>query len=421
MSYSVRRSSRRVRRCVSAQPVSPRREDEVWTSRPLLNPSTIALIGASDDKSRLGGLVLNNLLKEFEGAITPVNPNRSEVQGVPAVSSIASIDYVPDLAVIASPAKTVVPAVQDCIERGVKGLIVISSGFAETGEEGRVLQDELVRMTTAAGVPMVGPDCVGVISLPSKMRASFVRLMGIPMRAGATAVVSQSGAVGLSLFEQAQLCGVGSSYLATTGNEAGVTCAQLIEHVIDDDDVNVVLAYLEGIRDPDRLLAAGLRSAELGKPIVALKVGSSVSGGKAAVSHTGAMAVPDAMVDALLDRAGIIRVHSIRQMMDYAKAFAPGTRIGGKKTVILTGSGGTGVMMADAAESAGLDLAAPSPVLRPTLERLVPAIGSIANPHRPHRTDHQRAGELRSSGPCGHGRARVRRCRHGQRLPCPGN
>jgi len=346
----------------------------------LLAPRSVAVVGASDDPTRVGGLVLANMLKGFAGAVTPVNPKRDRVQGLPAYPSIASMDHVPDLAIVVSPAPAVLQSAVECAELGVRAMIVISSGFAETGEEGQALQDQLAAITSEGGVSLLGPNCVGVLNVPISMRASFVRLTGIPMRAGSAAVVSQSGAFGLAIFEYAQERGLGVSYLCTTGNEAQLSCADLIDDLLGRPDVRVVMAYLEGIPDPDALIRAGERSCELGKPIVAMKVGGSPSGGRAAASHTAALAVSDRVIDAALDEAGIIRVRSVRQMLDYAKGFGVGRRPAGQRTVVFTGSGGVGVTMADAGEASGLDLAAPSPGLRALLRPLVPPVGSIANP-----------------------------------------
>jgi acyl-CoA synthetase (NDP forming) len=347
---------------------------------PLLAPTSVAVVGASDDKNRIGGRVLANVLKDFVGTITPVNPRRQVVQGFSACPDVSSMSERPDLAIVVSPREGVLEAAYQCAERRVPAMIVITSGFAETDEEGARLQAELAGITAEAGIALAGPNCVGLLNLRRPLRASFVSLIDIPLEVGNVAVVSQSGAFGLAVFEYAQESGLGASYLCTTGNEAGVTCADLIAHLVEQPDVDVVAAYLEGIKDPERFLEAGRRALELGKPLVVMKVGGSSAGGRAAVSHTGALSVPDRVVDALFDRVGAIRVESTRQLIDCTKGFSGGPVPCGKKLVVLTGSGGLGVTMADAAERAGLEMPQPSEDLVSMMRELVPPYGSLSNP-----------------------------------------
>jgi acetate---CoA ligase (ADP-forming) len=347
---------------------------------PLISPASIAVIGASDNPGRLGGRVLANLMKGFGGPVTPVSPARDVVQGIPAVPAVTAMASAPDMAIIVLPSSSVLDAARDCARKGVRALIVISSGFGETGPEGRAAQDELARVAKDAGIALLGPNCVGVLNVATGMRASFVALTGIPLRAGNIAIVSQSGAFGLALFEAAQQRGVGTSYLCTSGNEAGVTCAELIGHLIEQPDVRVIVTYLEGLADPGNLLRAGRRALELGKPIVAMKVGGSRTGAQAVVSHTGSLAVPDRVVDAAFGRAGVIRAGSPQELIDLATVFSAQRLPQGRGVAVLTGSGGVGVAMADAGEAAGLDLHPPSPALRARLERMVPPFGSVRNP-----------------------------------------
>lgn len=346
----------------------------------LLSPRNVAVIGASDDPDRLGGRVFANMLKGFAGQVTPINTKRDRVQGRVAYPSLSSLETVPDLALVVSPPAATIQVAEECAELGVPSMIVITSGFAEVGGEGELLQDRLAAIANEAGISLLGPNCVGLLNLPLSLRASFVQLRGIPLNTGPAAVVSQSGAVGLALFEYAQERGLGVSYLCTTGNEAQLTCAEMIESMVEQPDVRVVLAYMEGLRDPDALLKAGYRAQELGKPVIVLKTGGSRAGGQAAASHTGSLAVPDRVIDAVLDEAGMIRVRSMREILDYGKGFGVGRLPGGRRVIICTGSGGIGVTMADAAEAVQLDVARPSPQLEKKLSSLVPAIGSVTNP-----------------------------------------
>jgi acyl-CoA synthetase (NDP forming) len=346
----------------------------------LITPASIAVIGASEDTSRLGGKVLANLKGDFKGALYPVNPRRDLVQGIPSYRSVEMVEDPPDLAVVVTPASDMLTMVKQCAERGVGAMVVITSGFGETGPEGQAIQDEMSVIARQADMALLGPNSLGLVNLSIGMQATFVTLPDPTSGEGNIAVVSQSGAVGMMLFERIQQSGLSPIQLCTLGNEAGVTCSQLIGHMVEVSEIRVVVAFLEGLKDPHTLVDAGLRAIELGKPIIAIKAGGSGAGSRAAVSHTGSLSVPDRVVDAIFDRAGIIRVDSFDRMIEATKGFALAPPPRGRRIIVLTGSGGAGVMMADSAEASGLELPEPSPALRDELSRLVPQYGSLRNP-----------------------------------------
>ncbi|WAC57022.1 acetate--CoA ligase family protein [Gordonia sp. SL306] len=348
----------------------------------LFAPASVAVVGASDNPTRIGGRVLARFLDNFSGPIYAVNANRDTVQGHPAARSIADLPAAPDLAVLALPADLVPDAIDELAASGCRAAIVFSSGFAESGDEGRAMQDRLRNVASESGMRIIGPNCVGTMSLPSGVLATFADLQTdvAPSAEPGVGIVSQSGALGSVFFHAAEALGLHVSYMCTTGNEADVSAAEAIAALVERPDVQSVMVYLEALSDPEVLYAAGRRALELGKPIVALKAGASDSGARAAASHSGSLAAPDRFAEALLERSGIMRASSPVEMVTLTAALASGRFPIGDRVAVMTLSGGVGIMIADALDAGGLSLPRTREETARHIEKLIPEYGSAQNP-----------------------------------------
>ena len=340
-------------------------------------PASVALVGASRDPAKLGHLVLKNILDGgFRGSVYPVNPKGGEVLGLPCRADIASLPGPAELAVIVIPAPHVLEVVRQCGERGTKAVIVISAGFKEAGERGRVLELELVEACRRHGMRLIGPNCLGLMDTASGLNASFAFEM--PPR-GSIAFISQSGALGTAVLDWASKEGVGLSKFMSVGNMADVSESDLIEMLGDDPDTRVVLVYLEGIRDGRRFLDVCRRVTKK-KPVIVVKSGVSASGLKAVSSHTGSLAGSDRAFDAACRQCGVLRVFSVQDLFDYALLFAYQPLLKRDRLAIVTNAGGPAVMAVDAAERLGLTMAVLSEGTKNALRDFLPPAGSTANP-----------------------------------------
>jgi acyl-CoA synthetase (NDP forming) len=323
----------------------------------LFRPDSVAIIGASSDPKKIGGRPINHLNRAgFKGAIYPINP-QPEVQGLKAY---ASLDVVPgpvDLAVIAVPAAGAPAALEECIRKGVRAVIVFSSGFGEIDAAGRAVQEAMVARCRAAGIPMLGPNSIGLFNSVHGLYTTFMTSLdkGIPPP-GNIGMVSQSGALGAYMQALATDRGLSFSHFVATGNEADVDVSECIGWMAEDPAIKVILAYMEGCRDGARLRAALARAAANRKPVVIMKVGKSERGAAAAASHTGALAGADAVFDAVFRECGVHRASSVEEMLDIAYACSHGVLPRSDRLAVITVSGGVGVMAADLASEIGLDL-----------------------------------------------------------------
>jgi acetate---CoA ligase (ADP-forming) len=346
----------------------------------ILKPSSVALIGASRDRGRVGGAIFHNLVDAgFTGAVYPVNRAGGAVQGVRAYRSVREIPDPIELAVIAVPAKDVIGVARECADCAVKALVVISAGFGEDGPEGRARQDELLAICRRAGMRLVGPNCLGVLSTAddAHLNATFSR--GMPP-AGPLSLLSQSGALGLAAIDQAAERGLGLASFVSAGNKADVSGNDVLEFWEDDPDTGVIALYLESFGNP-RTFARVARRISRTKPIVAVKSGRSAAGARAAASHTGAaLAASDMTVDALFRQAGVIRAGTLGELLDVSALLGTQPLPPGKRVAVLTNSGGPGILCADALEAEGMQLAELSPGTRRRLKRLLPPSASVANP-----------------------------------------
>jgi len=345
----------------------------------LLHPRSVAVIGASARPGSVGHALMRNLLAGgFEGPIHAVNPSGRMVAGVQAHRSVSDILGPVDLAVIAVPAPAVEQVVRECAGKGVADLVIVSAGFAETGEVALTQQRALVDLARRRGMRVVGPNCIGIVNTVIGLDATFAPF---PARAGNVACLSQSGALGIALLERTAELGLGLSSFVSVGNKADVSGNDLLQYWEDDDRTDVVLLYLESFGNP-RKFARIARRVSRTKPIVALKSGRSSAGQRAASSHTAAMASPDTAVDALLAQTGVIRVDTLTDLFDTAALLAWQPLPTGRRVAIVGNSGGPETMACDAAEALGLQLA---PLADTTLDELRPLLpagtgASAANP-----------------------------------------
>ena len=340
----------------------------------LFNPSSVAVIGASGDVTRIGGRVLDYLIRGgFKGKIFPVNPNRSEVQGLAAVPSVDDLPAGIDVAIVALPVAATVAAVRACAAKGIRGAIVFSSGFAEIGQDGRAAEAELARIARASGMRILGPNCLGAFNSFSGFFGTFTNTLDRMFPGeGALSIVTQSGAFGTHLFYLAHRRGLGLRYWISTGNECDVEVAECLDFVIADPGTRVVMLYIEGARRGPELMAALARARAAGKPVIAIKVGRSVVGATAAASHTAALAGGDAVYQAVFRRYGVVRVGSAETLIDTAVLALAGRLPTGRRLGIVTISGGGGILMADIAADCGLQLPAMPLKAQETLKNSLP-------------------------------------------------
>jgi acyl-CoA synthetase (NDP forming) len=348
----------------------------------ILNAQSVAVVGASSDPAKISGRPLAYMLaRGYQGRLFPVNPSRSEIQGLPSYPSLQAIGQAVDLAIVGTAAGHVENIVREGIAAGVKAFVVFSSGFAEMGEAGRDMQRRLGDLARDSGVAIVGPNCLGVANSQTGLIASFTTaLESTGLRRGRFSFVSQSGALGAYWLDIVLRSGIGFSQWITTGNECDVDAAEAIDFLVDDPSTEVIGLYMEDMRRPAAFRAALQRAALAGKPVIAIKSGRSSAGAAAAASHTGALAGDDALYDACLRQHGALRVDSLTEMMDAARIFLHRATPLGPKLAVMTVSGGAGVLIADACEPLGLAL----PTLAPaTAEALAPVLPSFVHPANP--------------------------------------
>ncbi|MFE3825694.1 acetate--CoA ligase family protein [Streptomyces sp. NPDC059092] len=344
-------------------------------------PRSVAVIGASDDPSRISGRALHYLRRAgYRGNVYPVNHKRTTVQGLPAYPSLDAVPETPDMALIGLPSRLLKQAVTDCVAKGVGAAVIYAAGFAETGEEGQALQEELAGIARRGNLRLFGPNCLGLLHAASGFVGTFSSAFdeAIPT-GGSVAVVSQSGAYGGHLAYLCRRRNVDIGYWVSTGNEAGTDVAECVHWLALQDDVSVILAYAEGVRDAGRLRAALAVAHERRKPVVFMKVGSSDAGAAAAQSHTASLVGSDSVYDALFRQYGVHRARTTQEQVDLAYACSRGVLPAGRRVGVVTVSGGFGVQLCDAAERYGLDVAGLPEEARARLREINP-MGSDDNP-----------------------------------------
>ena len=346
---------------------------------PILSPRSVAVVGASRRPGSIGHELFRNLLLGgFVGPVYPVNPSARAVASVRAYPTVKAIPDQIDLAVIVVPGANVLDAARDCLEAGVRGLVVISAGFAEMGAEGRQRQDELLYLCRSHGVRLVGPNCMGVLknSTEGALNATFAPTLP---PAGNVAVASQSGALGIAILQQARQLGLGISTFVSMGNKADLSSNDLLECWEDDEATRVILLYLESFGNPRRFARVARRVGSR-KPIVVVKGGRAAAGQRAAASHTAAMAGSEVAVDALFRQAGVTRCDTLEDLFAVTTLLSNQPLPAGNRVGVITNAGGLGILCADACEASGLTLPELSENTRSSLRSILPPEASVANP-----------------------------------------
>ena len=344
---------------------------------PLFEPKSVAVIGASERENSVGSVIFRNIIEgDYKGRLYPINPKHEEIQGYPAFKSIEEIGARVDLAVIATRPQTVPGIIEQCGRSGVKNVIVITSGFSEAGHSGAALERKMLEIARSYGVRIVGPNCLGLIRPAIKLNATFAKVSANP---GNLALVSQSGALCAAILDWAKANDVGFSTVVSMGGSSDVDFGELLDYLVYDNRTHYILLYVEGIRNARRFMSA-LRSAARIKPIVLLKAGRYESGATAAQTHSGMAPGSDAVFDAAVKRAGVVRVKDIGQLFYAAKGMASKFRPRGNRLLIMTNGGGPGAMAADHAAELGLSLSQLSQETITALSACLPSNWSHTNP-----------------------------------------
>jgi acetate---CoA ligase (ADP-forming) len=345
----------------------------------LLRPRSIAVIGASRTPNTIGYQILQNLLRHgFTGSVYPVNPTAHAVHSIRAYPSVSAIPETVDLAVIVVPKQRVVRVAEECGEAGVKALVVISAGFREIGGEGAERERQLMDVVRRYRMRLVGPNCMGVLNTAPDVSMNATFAPNMPPTGGVS-FMSQSGAMGVTILDYAAEYGIGVSQFVSVGNKPDVSGNDLIQYWADDERTSVILMYLENFGNPRRFTSFA-RKITKKKPVITVKSGRSGAGARAASSHTGALAGADTATDALLAQCGVIRVDTVEELFDLAMAFSHQPIPRGNRVAIVTNAGGPGIIIADACEAHGLQVAELSPETKQYLAEHFPEEASLANP-----------------------------------------
>jgi len=345
-------------------------------------PRSIAIIGASSALGSISGQPLNFLVKRgYPGKLYPVNPKYDEILGQRCYPSLEALPETPDLALIVVNARLAVRMLEACGRSRIPFVVVFSSGFSEIGPEGETMQKELTAIAERHGIGLIGPNCQGFISVPSKTYAGFGSAFIYDYTPGPVSMVSQSGGFGFSLMSLAAMDGgVGFRHVVTTGNETGITSLDLMRYLIDDTGTRIITGYIEGVRDAHRLREVGEAALAAGKPIMVWKVGNSEEGQRAAASHTANLGGAMALYRAAFEQSGILQVEDMQDIVDCTFAFESGRVPRGNRVAIITISGGAGILMTDEAIARGLAVQPLSPATVEKLRPLVPAFAALGNP-----------------------------------------
>ena len=342
----------------------------------MFNPESVAVIGASHVKGKVGRAVLDNLLDGYEGKIYPINPKTPEIEGLKCYKSVLDVPGPIDLAVIVIPAKLVPQAVRECGEKGITYLVIISAGFKEVGVEGARLENEVKGLAKKYGMRIVGPNCLGVLNTHTKCNASFAKKMPPP---GNVSIITQSGALGTAILDWSDATGVGFDGFVSLGNKADLNEVDFMEAWKGDASTKVILAYLEGITDGRRFIDVAREVSKI-KPVIVVKSGRTSAGARAVSSHTGSLAGSDAAYDAAFLQSGVIRAETMFEFFDMAGGFAEQPVPAGGRVAIITNAGGPGILATDSCERYGLRLATLSKETIDALKNTLPPAASFYNP-----------------------------------------
>ncbi len=351
-------------------------------------PGSIALIGASRDQEKIPGRLLSMLRKNgFPGKIYPVNPNYGDIDGLKCFSSIADVGQPIDLAIVIIPAKAVLGALKQCAAAGVRNAVIISSGFAEEGGDSAAMQDAIAALAKKTGMRISGPNAEGFYSEVQRVAATFSptvdvkanepRLIATSRRIG---IVAQSGGIGFAIYHRARALGIALSYVISAGNESDLGAGEFFEYMVQDASTDVILLFIEGIRDVEKFLAAARRAAEVGKPVIVTKVGRSGAGERAAASHTASMAGWSAAYDAVFAKYGFVVSNDLDEAVTIAAVLTTNPMPKGDRVAVLTVSGGAGIWGADTVALQGLQVPELSHEIQAEIGKLLPSYGATRNP-----------------------------------------
>jgi len=343
----------------------------------LFKPKSIAVVGASRKPGKIGYEILRNLIEYgYKGKIYPINPQAKEILGLKCYKSVKEVPDEIDMAVISIPAQIILDAVKDCGEKGVKALVVITSGFSEVGNV--ELEEKLVEMARSYGMRILGPNIFGIVYTPHNMNATFGPKDVIK---GGIAFITQSGALGIALMGWTILEEIGLSAVVSMGNMADIDAIEVAEYLADDPNTKVITIYLEGLKPgKGREFIESMKKVTMKKPVIIVKSGRSERGAAAAASHTGSLAGSDLIYDVAMKQCGVLRALNIEEMFDWARALATQPLAKGNNTVIITNGGGAGVMATDAAADYGVELLDPPQDLKEEFRKHMPWFGSAKNP-----------------------------------------
>ncbi|MGW1091353.1 acetate--CoA ligase family protein [Streptomyces sp. NPDC002596] len=368
-----------IRILLSTEVVAPRRtyprEEILASMRRLMEPRSVAVIGASNEQGKIGNSVMRNLIDGgFSGEIHPVNPRADDILGRKAYKSVTDVPGEVDVAVFAIPAKFVASALEEVGRKGIPNAVLIPSGFAETGEQ--ALQDEIVAIGERYGVRLLGPNIYGYYSTWQDLCATFCTPYDVK---GGVALTSQSGGIGMAILGFARSTKTGVSAIVGLGNKSDIDEDDLLTWFGEDPNTDCIAMHLEDLKD-GRAFVEAARATVPKKPIVVLKAGRTSAGAKAAGSHTGALAGDDAVYDDILRQAGVIRAPGLNDMLEYARALPVLPTPKGDNVVIITGAGGSGVLLSDAIVDNGLSLMEIPPDLDAAFKAFIPPFGAAGNP-----------------------------------------
>jgi acetate---CoA ligase (ADP-forming) len=351
-------------------------------------PESIALIGASRDLEKIPGRLLSMLRKnEFPGKLYPINPNYGEIDGLKCYPTIAAVGQPIDLAVVIIPARAVLGALEQCAAAGIKNAVIISSGFAEEGGDSAAMQDAIVALAKKTGMRISGPNAEGFYSQVQKVAATFSptvdvkpgepQLIATSRRIG---IVAQSGGIGFAIYHRAKALGLAFSYVVSAGNESDLGAGEFLDYMVQDSSTDVILLFIEGIRDVEKFLAAAQRAAEMKKPVIVTKVGRSGAGERAAASHTASMAGWSAAYDAVFAKYGFVVSNDLDEAVTIAAVLTTNPLPKGDRVAVLTVSGGAGIWGADTVSMQGLQVPELSKPIQQEIAKLLPSYGATRNP-----------------------------------------
>ncbi len=346
----------------------------------ILEPKSVAVIGASEIKGTIGYAVFFNILtSDFQGVVYPVNPKYNNIMSVRSYNNVGEIPDEIDLAILCIPKNAVKEVIEQCALKNIKGAVVITAGFKETGNEGKKLEDEIAAIAREHNILLIGPNCLGLVNTAVNCSLNATFAIGMPHK-GKVALVSQSGAVGIAALDYAQQHELGISKFISIGNKAVVDESDVLEYLIDDNDTTVITMYVEDITRPTRFFEMAKKANAKQKPIIVIKTGRSIRGAQAIHSHTGALSSSDTAYDSLFAQCGVIRVTELSELFEYAKGFTCRVEPKGKRVVILTNAGGMGIITTDAIERNHLEMTSFEESISKELKRVLPAEANIHNP-----------------------------------------